>query len=156
MELFKQMADVDIVHVPYKGAPQAVTDVLAGHMNMMFNSIAPIVGHIKAGRVQVLGISSSKRSSQMPDVPTISEAGVPGYESENWFGLFAPARTPQRIVARLNNAVVKVVRSPEIQSQFAALGADAVGNSPGEFAAFVRRDMERYARVVKLSGAKLD
>ena len=156
MELFKQMAGVDIVHVPYKGAPQAVTDVLAGHMNMMFNSIAPIIAHIRAGRVQVLGISSSKRSSQLPDVPTISEAGVPGYEAENWFGLFAPARTPQRIVARLNDAVVKVVRSPEIQAQFAALGADAVGNSPGEFAAFVRRDMERYARVVKLSGAKLD
>ena len=156
MELFKQMTGVDIVHVPYKGAPQAVTDVLAGHMNMMFNSIAPIVGHIKAGRVQVLGISSSKRSSQLPDVPTISEAGVPGYESENWFGLFAPARTPQRIVTRLNEAVVKIVRSPEIQAQFAALGADAVGNSPEEFAAFVRRDMERYARVVKLSGAKLD
>jgi len=156
MELFKQMAGVDIVHVPYKGAPQAVTDVLAGHMNMMFNSIAPIIAHIRAGRVQVLGISSSKRSSQMPDVPTISEAGVPGYESENWFGLFAPAQTPQRIVARLNEAVVKIVRSPEIQAQFAALGADAVGNSPEEFAAFVRRDMERYARVVKLSGAKLD
>ena len=156
MELFKQMAGVDIVHVPYKGAPQAVTDVLAGHMNMMFNSIAPIIAHIRAGRVQVLGISSSKRSSQMPDVPTISEAGVPGYEAENWFGLFAPARTPQRIVARLNEAVVKIVRSPEIQAQFTALGADAVGNSPEEFAAFVRRDMERYARVVKLSGAKLD
>jgi len=156
MELFKQMAGVDIVHVPYKGAPQAVTDVLAGHMNMMFNSIAPIVAHIRAGRVQVLGISSSKRSSQLPDVPTISEAGVPGYEAENWFGLFAPARTPQRIVARLNEAVVKIVRSSEIQAQFAALGADAVGNSPEEFAAFVRRDMERYARVVRLSGAKLD
>ena len=156
MELFKQMAGVDIVHVPYKGAPQAVTDVLAGHMNMMFNSIAPIIAHIRAGRVQVLGISSSKRSSQLPDVPTISEAGVPGYESENWFGLFAPARTPQRIVARLNEAVVKIVRSPEIQAQFTALGADAVGNSPEEFAAFVRRDMERYARVVKLSGARLD
>jgi len=156
MELFKQMAGVDIVHVPYKGAPQAVTDVLAGHMNMMFNSIAPIVAHIRAGRVQVLGISSSKRSSQLPDVPTISEAGVPGYEAENWFGLFAPARTPQRIVARLNEAVVKIVRSPEIQAQFTALGADAVGNSPEEFAAFVRRDMERYARVVRLSGAKLD
>jgi len=156
MELFKQMTGVEITHVPYKGAPQAVTDVVAGHMNMMFNSIAPIVGHIKAGRVQVLGISSSKRSPQLPDVPTISEAGVPGYEAENWFGLFAPARTPQRIIARLNDAVVKVVRSPEIRSQFAALGADAVGNSPEEFATFVRRDMERYARVVKLSGAKLD
>ena len=156
MELFKSMSGAQFTHVPYKGAPQAVTDVLAGHMNMMFNSIAPIVAHIRAGRVQVLGISSSKRSSQLPDVPTISEAGVPGYEAENWFGLFAPARTPQRIVARLNEAVVKIVRSSEIQAQFTALGADAVGNSPEEFAAFVRRDMERYARVVKLSGAKLD
>lgn len=156
MELFKQMAGVDITHVPYKGAPQAVTDVLAGHMNMMFNSIAPIVAHIKAGRVRVLGIASSKRSSQLPEVPTIAEAGVPGYESENWFGMFAPARTPKRIIARLNEAVVKVVRSPEIRAQFAALGADAVGNSAEDFAAFVRRDMEKYAKVVKLSGAKLD
>ncbi len=156
MELFKQMAGVDITHVPYKGAPQAVTDVLAGHMNMMFNSISPIVAHIKAGRVRVLGIASSKRSSQLPDIPTISEAGVPGYEAENWFGLFVPAKTPKRIVARLNEAVVKVLRAPEIQSQFATLGAEAVGNSPEEFAAFVRRDMEKYAKVVKLSGAKLD
>ena len=156
MELFKQMAGVDITHVPYKGAPQAVTDVLAGHMNMMFNSIAPIVGHIRAGRVRVLGIASAKRSPQLPEVPTISESGVPGFEAENWFGMFAPAKTPQRIIARLNEAVVKVVRSPDIQSQFAALGADAVGNSPEEFAAFVRRDMERYARVVRISGAKVD
>jgi len=156
MELFKQMAGVDITHVPYKGAPQAVTDVLAGHMNMMFNSIAPIVAHIRAGRVRVLGVASSKRSPQLADVPTIGEAGVPGYEAENWFGMFAPARTPKRIVARLNEAVVKVVRSPEIQTQFSVLGADAIGNSPEEFAAFVRRDMEKYARVVKLSGAKVD
>jgi len=156
MELFKQMAGVDITHVPYKGAPQAVTDVLAGHMNMMFNSIAPLVGHIKAGRVRVIGIASSKRSPQLPDIPTIAEAGVPDYEAENWFGMFAPAKTPQRIIARLNEAVVKVVRSPEIQSQFAALGADAVGNSPVEFAAFVRRDMEKYAKVVRISGAKVD
>jgi tripartite-type tricarboxylate transporter receptor subunit TctC len=156
MELFKQMAGVDIMHVPYKGAPQAVTDVLAGHMNMMFNSIAPIVAQIRAGRVRVLGVASAKRSPQLPEVPTISEAGVPGFEADNWFGMFAPAKTPQRIIARLNEAVVKVVRSPEIQSQFAALGADAVGNTPEEFAAFVRRDMERYANVVRISGAKLD
>jgi tripartite-type tricarboxylate transporter receptor subunit TctC len=153
MELFKQMAGVDILHVPYKGAPQAVTDVLAGHMNMM---IAPIVGHIRAGRVRVLGIASAKRSPQLPEVPTISEAGVPGFEAENWFGMFAPAKTPRRIIARLNEALVKVVRSPEIQAQFAALGADAVGNSPEEFAAFVRRDLEKYARVVRISGARVD
>jgi tripartite-type tricarboxylate transporter receptor subunit TctC len=156
LELFKQMAGVDITHVPYKGAPQAVTDVLAGHMNMTFNSIAPIIAHIRAGRVRVLGVASSKRSPQLPDVPTISEAGVPGFEAENWFGMFVPAKTPKRIVARLNEAVVKVVRSPDIQSRFAALGAEAVGNSPEEFTAFVRRDMEKYARVVRISGAKVD
>ena len=156
MEMFKQMAGVDITHVPYKGAPQAVTDVLAGHMNMMFNSIAPIVANIKAGRLRVLGIASSKRSPQLPDVPTISEAGVPGFEAVNWFGMFAPAKTPKPIITRVNEAVVKVLRSPDIQAQFIALGADPVGDSPEEFAAFVRRDMERYAKVVKLSGAKLD
>jgi tripartite-type tricarboxylate transporter receptor subunit TctC len=156
MEMFKQMTGVDIVHVPYKGAPQAVTDVLAGNMNMMFNSIAPILAHIKAGRVRVLGIASPKRSPQLPDVPTISEAGVPGFEAVNWFGMFAPAKTPQRIIARLNQAVVKVLRTPETRSQFAKLGADVVGSTPEEFALFIRRDIEQYAKVVKLSGAKVD
>ena len=106
--------------------------------------------------IVVLGVASAKRSPQLPDVPTIGEAGVPGFEAENWFGMFAPAQTPKRIIARLNEALVKVVRSPEIQKQFAALGADPVGNSPEEFAAFVRRDMEKYAKVVRISGAKLD
>jgi tripartite-type tricarboxylate transporter receptor subunit TctC len=156
MELFKQMAGVNIVHVPYKGAPQAVTDVLAGNMNMMFNSIAPIMGYIKAGRVRVLGIASPKRSPQLPDVPTISEAGVPGFQAVNWFGMFVPAKTPQRIITRLNEAVVKVLRTDETRSQFAKLGADVVGSTPQEFAAFVRRDLEQYAKIVKLSGAKLD
>ena len=156
LELFKQMAGVDITHVPYKGAPQAVTDVLAGHIQITFNSIAPIIAHIRAGRMKVLGVASSKRSSQLPEVPTISEAGVPGFEAENWFGLFVPAQTPKKIIARLNEAIVRVMRSPEIQKQFIALGAEPVGNSPEEFAAFVRRDMEKYARVVRISGAKLD
>jgi tripartite-type tricarboxylate transporter receptor subunit TctC len=156
MELFKHMAGIDIVHVPYKGAPQAVTDVVAGHMNMMFNSIAPIVGHIKAGRLRVLGIASAQRSAQLPDVPTISEAGLPGFEAVNWFGMFAPAKTPKRIIARLNEAVVKVVHTPEIQAQFLTLGADPVGSSAEEFAAFVRKDMEKYATIVKISGARVD
>ena len=156
MELFKSMAGINITHVPYKGAPQAVTDVLAGHMNMMFNSIAPIVAHIKSERVRVLGIAGAKRSPQLPDVPTISEAGVPGFEAVNWFGMFAPAKTPKKIITRLNEALVKVVNTPEIRSQFEALGADPVGSSPEAFAAFVRRDLEKYAKVVKLSGAKVD
>lgn len=156
MELFKQMTGTDIVHVPYKGAPQAVTDVVAGHMGMMFNSIAPLVAHIRAGRVRVLGIASAQRSPQLPDVPTISESGVPGFEAVNWFGLFAPAKTPRPIVARVNAALVKTVHSAEIQAQFLALGADPVGSTPEEFAAFVRRDLEKYAKIVKVSGARVD
>ena len=155
-ELFKQMTGTDIVHVPYKGAPQAVTDVVGGHMNMMFNSISPIVGHIKAGRVRVLGIASLQRSPQLPDVPTIHESGVPGFEAVNWFGMFAPAKTPRPIINRVNAALVKTVKTPEMQAQFIALGADPVGSSVEEFAAFVRRDMEKYASIVKISGAKID
>jgi len=156
MELFKHMAGVNITHVPYKGAPQAVTDVVAGHMNMMLNSIAPVLPLVRSERVRALGIASAKRSSQLPDVPTIAESGVPGYESGNWFGMFAPARTPKRIVAQVNGALVKVVRSPEISAQFEALGADPVGSSPEEFAAFLRKDMEQNALVVKISGARID
>ncbi|HKA43550.1 MAG TPA: tripartite tricarboxylate transporter substrate binding protein [Burkholderiales bacterium] len=155
MELFKQMTGVNIVHVPYKAAPQAVTDVLAGNIQMMFNSIAPVLPHVKSERVRALGIASPKRSPQLPDVPAIAET-VPGYESENWFGMFAPAKTPKPIIASVSDALAKAVRSPEIKAQFEALGADPVGSSPGEFAAFVRRDMERWARVVKISGAKID
>ena len=155
-ELFKQMTGTDIVHVPYKGAPQAVIDVVGGHMNMMFNSISPIIGHIKAGRVRVLGIASLQRSPQMPDLPTISESGVPGFEAVNWFGMFAPAKTPRPIINRVNAALIKTVKSPEIHAQFIALGADPVGSSVEEFTAFIRRDMEKYAKIVKISGAKID
>lgn len=155
-ELFKQMAGVDIVHVPYKGAPQAVTDVLAGHMNMMFNSVAPIVGYIKTGKIRVLGIASLQRSPQLPDVPTIHESGVPGFEAVNWFGMFAPAKTPRKIINRLNGALVQTIKTPEMQSQFIKLGADPIGSSVEEFTAFVKRDMEKYEKVVRISGAKVD
>lgn len=155
-ELFKQMTGTDIVHVPYKGAPQAVIDVVGGHMNMMFNSISPIVSHIKAGRVRVLGIASLQRSPQLPDVPTISESGVPGFEAVNWFGMFAPAKTSKAVINRVNAAVVNAVKTPELHAQFIALGADPVGSSVDEFAAFMRRDMEKYAKIVKISGAKID
>ena len=155
-ELFKQMAGIDIVHVPYKGAPQAVTDVLAGHMSMMFNSVAPIVGYIKTGKIRVLGIASLQRSPQLPDVPTIHESGVPGFEAVNWFGMFAPAKTPRKIINRLNGALVQTIKTPEMQSQFIKLGADPIGSSVEEFTAFVKRDMEKYEKVVRISGAKVD
>ena len=156
MELLKSMTGVSITHVPYKGAPQAVTDLLAGHMNLMFNSIATMLPHVRSGRLRVLGIASSKRSPQFPDTPTIAEAGVPGFEADIWFGMLAPANTPRRIISRLNDVLVKVVRAPETRAQFEALGADPVGSSPEEFAAFIRKETEKYAKIVKLSGAKVD
>lgn len=156
MELLKSMTGVSITHVPYKGQAPAVTDLLAGQMNLMFNSIATMLPHVRSGRLRVLGIASSKRSPQFPDTPTIAEAGVPGFEADIWFGMLAPANTPRRIISRLNDVLVKVVRAPETRAQFEALGADPVGSSPEEFAAFIRKETEKYAKVVKLSGAKVD
>jgi tripartite-type tricarboxylate transporter receptor subunit TctC len=156
MELFKSMTGVNIVHVPYRGAPQAVADLVGGQVPIGFNSIAPMMPHLKTGRLRALGVASVKRSPQLPEVSTISEAGVPGFEAANWFGMLAPAKTQQRIITRLSEALVEAMRSPDIQSQFIALGADPVGSSPAEFAAFVRRDMEKYAKVVQISGARLD
>lgn len=156
MELFKSMTGVNIVHVPYKGAPQAVADLVGGQVPIGFNSILPMMPHLKASRLRALGIASQKRSPQLPDVPTISEDGVPGFEAANWFGMLAPVKTPRRILARVSEALVKAVRSPEVQSKFIALGADPVGSSPAEFAAFIRRETEKYAKVIKVSGARLD
>jgi tripartite-type tricarboxylate transporter receptor subunit TctC len=156
MEMFKSMAGVNITHVPYKGAPQAVTDLIGGSVELMFNSIPPALPHIRSGRLKLLAVASVRRSAQLLDVPTVSEAGVPGFEAITWFGLLAPAKTPKQIVARLNELIVKVVRAPELKSQFEILGYDAVGGSPDEFAAFIRAESEKYAKVVKLSGAKVD
>ena len=156
MELFKSMAGVNLTHVPYNGAPQAVTDLIGGSVNLMFNSIPPALQHIKAGRLRMLGVSSAKRSPQLPDVPTISEAGVAGYESITWFGLLAPAKTPPAIIARLHTELVKVVRAPEMRAQLEIQGYDPVGGSAAEFTAFIRAESEKYKKVVKLSGAKVD
>jgi tripartite-type tricarboxylate transporter receptor subunit TctC len=156
MEVFKSMAGVNITHVPYKGAPQAIIDLMSGSINLMFNSIPPVIQHIKAGRVRVLGISSAKRSPQLPDVPSVAEAGVPGYDVINWFGLLVPAATPKPIVTKLHEAVVKVLNTPEVKSQLETQGYDPVGNTPAEFGKFLREESDRYAKVVKQSGAKVD
>ena len=156
MELFKSMAGVNITHVPYKGAPQAVTDLIGGYVNLTFNSIPPVLQHIKAGRLKLLAVASARRSPQLPEVPTVSEAGVPGYEAITWFGLLAPAKTPKAIMVRLNDAMVSVVRAPELKSQLEIQGYDPVGSSAAEFAAFIRAESEKYAKAVKLSGAKVD
>jgi tripartite-type tricarboxylate transporter receptor subunit TctC len=156
MELFKSMAGVNLSHVPYKGAPGAVADVLAGQVPMMFNSIAPIAQFIKSGRVRVLGISSAGRSPQLPDVPTIAEAGVPRFEATTWFGLLAPAKTPASVVARLNEVLVGVVQSPELRAQLQAQGHDPAAGTPEAFGKFLRADFAKFEKVVRQSGARID
>lgn len=156
MELFKTMAAVDIAHVPYKGIPQAITDLLGGYVNLTFISIPPVLQHIKAGRLRLLGVSTVRRTPQLPDVPTITEAGVSGFEWSTWNGLLAPAKTPKPIVNRLHDALYKVVRTPEFGSQLAAQGADSVGSSPEEFAVFIRTEGDKFGRAIRVSGAKID
>ena len=156
MEQFKSAAGVNFTHVPYKGAPQAVTDLLAGRVSVTMNSIPPILAHVKAGRLQPLAVASLKRSPLLPNVPTASEAGVPNFESGSWLGLLAPAKTPPRIIARLSEVMVKTVSAPETRSRIEALGADPVGSSPAEFGALIRREWELNAKIIKAAGVKVD
>jgi tripartite-type tricarboxylate transporter receptor subunit TctC len=156
MELFKSLAGVDITHVPYKGAPLAVTDLIAGNVNLMFNSIPPVIQYIKAGRLKLLGVSSGRRASQLPDVPTLDEAGVPGYESITWFGLLAPAKTPPPVVARLSESMSQTLRAPDIRTQLEGLGYEVVGSQPEGFGVFIRAELAKYGAIVKRSGAKVD
>lgn len=155
-ESLKNMAGINLTHVPYRGAPQGVTEVIGGHVNITFGSIPPLLPHIKTGRLHLLGISSAKRSGILPDVPTLSEAGIPGYAWSTWLGLLVPARTPAPIVEKLHAAMVKTFNTPEMKSQLEVLGYDVILSSPQEFSAFIRTEWEKNAKVVKLSGAKVD
>ena len=156
MELLKNLSGMNITHVPYKGAPQALTDILGGNMHMTLNSIPPTIQHIKAGRLRLLAASSARRSAQLPDVPTIAEAGVPGYEFITWFGMLAPAATPRDIIPRLQGALTRVVHAPETKPQFEKLGYDAVGGTPADFASHIRSEYEKNGKIIKLIGAKVD
>jgi tripartite-type tricarboxylate transporter receptor subunit TctC len=155
-ELFKTMAGVDVVHVPYKGATPALTDVIAGQVAMFMGNLPPAIGHIKSGRVKALAVTTSQRSALVPDLPTIAESGLAGYETVAWFGLFAPAGTPAEIVARLAAETAKIVQQPAIREQIASLGGEPVGNTPAEFAAIVRGDIAKWKRVVADAKVKVD
>src|SRR5688572_10457063 len=155
-ELFKAMAGVDIVHVPYKGSSGARTDILGGQVQMMFDAITTMAPNVRAGKLKALGTSGRARSSVLPDVPTVAEAGVPGYESVIWLGIMAPAGTPKPIVDRLNAEITKAANAPEMKETWAKQGAVAMSMNPEEFGRFMREDIDKWARIVKLSGAKPD
>ena len=155
-ELFKSMAGISMTHIPYNGAGPALTTLLSGQVQVFFMVPATSRAHIKAGRLRALGVSSAKRTHQVPDLPTISEGGVPGFEFYSWFGMLAPARTPRPYLQRVHEVLMKAMRAPETTSQFEAQGADPVGNSPEEFAAFIKREYDTNARLVKTAGLRVE
>jgi len=155
-ELFKAMADVQIVHVPYKGSSGARTDTIGGQVQMMFDAVTTMSEFAKSGKVKAIGTTGRTRSSVMPDVPTISEAGVPGYEATIWLGLMAPKGTPPAIVTRLNAEIAKIVAKPDVKDEWAKQGAVPMTMNPDEFAKYVGGDIEKWAKIVKISGAKPD
>ena len=155
-ELFKAMAGVAIVHIPYRGSSGARTDVLGGQVDLMFDAIPTMVEHIRSGKVKAFGTTGKARSPVLPDVPTVAEAGVPGYEAVIWLGLMAPKGTPAAVVTRLNAEVAKIVSAPEAVRAWAAQGATPMTMSVDEFTRYLNDDIVKWARIVKVSGAKAD
>ncbi len=155
-ELFKSMAGVDLLHVPYKGAAPALTDLLAGQINLTFNPASVALPYIKSARLRGLGVTSAKRSTLAPELPTIAEAGVPGYESTGWYGVLSPARTPDAIITRLNRELMNALRDREVKERFVATGVEPIGTTPTQFAAYMRDEFVKWGKVVKATGAKVE
>ena len=156
MEMFKQIADIDLVHVPYKGLGPAFNDVISGQIPIMFAGLSNTPPQIKAGRIRALAIGSARRSAAMPDLPTMQEAGVPGFEYSAWAGLLAPAGTPAAIVEKVNADWARVVAMPEVRDKLVALGFELTPTSPAEFGAMIRREMAKVAKVVKDAHIRVD
>lgn len=155
MELLRSMADLQMTHVPYKGIAPALTDIMGGHIDCAFAPMPPAIPHIKSGRLKALAVSTSKRSAAMPDIPTIAEAGVAGYDSTNAVGILAPAKTPRQTVARLNGEIVRILGMREVRERLSSLGTDPAGGTPEEFRTFIESEIEKWARVVKSSGMEV-
>jgi len=153
-ELFKTMAGIEMVHVPYKGSGPSVTALLAGEVQIVFSSTTAIIQHVRAGRAKALAATGPQRASIAPEIPTMAEAGLPGYVVTGWFGLLAPAKTPPIIIARLNAEINRVL--PSLRDRYAELGTELVGGTPGEFGAFIKAELAKWAQVVKVSGAKAE
>ena len=155
-ELFKHMTGTDIVHVPYKGGAMAINDLIAGHVQVIFESLNSIAPHARSGKVRALAVSGARRSPGFPELPTIAEAGVPGYEAGTWSGVIGPSGMPSAVLAKLNAAVNEAIRSPLFTDRFALIGDEPAGGTPQDFADTIRRDSARWGEVVRRSGAKID
>ncbi|NMM76618.1 tripartite tricarboxylate transporter substrate binding protein [Acidovorax sp. SRB_24] len=155
-ELFKSMAKVNLTHIPYKGSAPAVSDLLGNQISIMFDNMPSVIPHVRSGKLRAIAITTAKRSPELPDVPTIAEAGVPGYEAVSWFGMFAPAGTPAPVLATISAALSKVLANPEVQKKISAQGGETVNETPAQFAAFIRAETIKWGKVVKESGASVD
>lgn len=156
MEYFKFLAKVDFMHIPYKGTGPALTDVMAGNVSLVITGVPPQLANVRAGRLRALGVSTAKRLAILPEFPTIAEAGVPGYEAVQWYGILAPTGTPQDVVAKIREEIVKAINSKEVREKLASEAAEPVGNAPEEFRAFIKKEIARWAPVIKASGARPD
>jgi tripartite-type tricarboxylate transporter receptor subunit TctC len=156
MEMFKSMTKTFMVHIPYKGSAPVVTDLLAGQVDVMFDNLPNVIQHVRAGKMKALGVSTAKRSSLAPEVPSIAEAGVPGYDLSVWFGVLAPAGTPRDIIQRLNVEIVKILQSPEVKERFLKQGVDVQTGTPEQFDALVKSEVARWAKVIKDAGIRAD
>ena len=155
-ELFKSLAKVDMVHVPYKGSAPAVTDLLGNQIGIRFDNMPSAIQHVRSGKLLPIAVTTAKRSPELPNVPTIAEAGVPGYEATSWFGMFAPAGTPAPVLTKLNTALVKVLNQAEVKKKINDQGAETVSETPEQFTAFIKAESIKWGKVVKESGASLD
>lgn len=155
-ELFNSLAGVRMVHVPYKGAPAAMQDLIAGRVDLMFDNLASSLTQVKAGRIRALAVTTAKRTPLAPDLPTLAESGLPGFDISTWFGIFAPAGTPRAAIDRIYSDFARSLAEAEVREKLVAMGADPVSSTPEAFAAFVTAEAAKYARLVKASGAKAD
>jgi tripartite-type tricarboxylate transporter receptor subunit TctC len=153
-ELFRSMTNTDMAHVPYKGAAPAITDLLGGNVDMQFGAINSLLPHVRSGKLRALGVGGAKRAALLPDVPTIAEAGVPGYDSEIWLGLAAPAGTPAAVINRINTDVSRVLAEPAVKNSLAEQGIEVRTSTPAEMTTIVVRDTQRWAKVIKQAGIK--
>jgi tripartite-type tricarboxylate transporter receptor subunit TctC len=156
IELLKTMTNIRMTHIPYKGAVPAFTGLMGGEIAIYLSSIPPALPHLQSGRVRGLGVTSAKRMATLPNIPTIAEAGVPGYEVTNWYGVMAPAGLPKDVLARLHGELVRILKQPDVQHRFAAEGGDIGADTPEHFAQFIRNEIAKWGKAVKASGAKID
>ena len=155
-EVFTSMAKIDMQHIPYKGSSPAVTDLLSGQVNYMFDSITSAKPHINSGKLKPIGLTTLKRSKSLPGVPTIAESGMPGYDVTPWFAVFAPASTPPSIIKKINAALIASLNSPEIREKFDAIGAEPIGTSPEELATYLNKEIDRWGKVITANNIKSD